>query len=1374
MKFGPFAVMSVFSDKFIRLLIFAAAVLCGVLFIVTTVVSLKPLSHPIRFYIARSTEDCIPRKSMLLAPLEVADSIKYTVQGQPGIMAVTTTIDSLPLPDTSYYDCKSGHFDSLSIYVRSNILGYAGVWVKKPISIPETLYMCLYPPKDSSQRLRSDTSTLRPLDLRFSTHIENYQINVIDTSLYKRGRVDISYCYSRRQSGEFWIVVCDGGCKPTANAGQLSQHESSQKLDSILAVIILGLLGERKAKDKKDKQDSLVLGSLISHMTDSTDSTRRFLRDVYDSAYDAVAKNDSEMCIRTVRDYARRHFREESLPCFDKILGRFVPGAVDTRTLRKVYYDEYSQQEWRRKKLERILTFLGAPSLFAVIATLIYIVFLKKPFEKLGKKVNEWMAGWRIFNWIGRRRYLRSVAKKYGEVKIPYGNPRTFPMTDIYVPLRGKGYNISENIDIFQELKRQTRIMITGAPGAGKSMLLNRIAFDLVQRETEPVVPNCIPVIVELQEVTEVTRDAESLVQHLEKAFKQHKFPNAKHFILRNLEKGRLMLLLDGLDEVPGNYDLVVQGIKNLLDTYDRCPAIVTCRTAVYRDEFRNQSHRHLEVASFSDKDIYRFLSNWENEMPPDKSVNLLIHHLDDYPKIKLLATNPLLLTIMTCLYVDDPKFELPRSRSEFYNESTQWLLEQWDRFKNKRNKYSGAKKHNILQHLALNMLDASMEKGEVRGIIEEEKAIRIVRNEVPDVGLDDADASPILDEIVERSGLLLKVDGGRRYQFVHLSLQEYFAACRLEDDVDGLLRRFRANPDGWREVVKLWCGSKRDSSKVIEQIFDEDSKTAFECIADATKVDDALVYRIVCKLQEKLWEDEEHGPIVLAFGLVAADAKPRGQKVFEFLKDALITSDSVVRRSRAAFALAATKRSAAVEVLAEEYMKLEEARRALESMGNLAVKGLERMAAQGSLMAVDSLASIGTPPTLEALVRILYFPRTEVAERAAWRLANMLQQIEVEKQLDGYQLDPAWRVLDDLNWVWEPHVSASAGSLKPIVGRIAYLIKNTPVERLREIDLPIDARIAVPLALEQNLLHLKSELKSRPAVSPGYDSLLSQITNLAYTRLRELVLHRAKLRLERDQADEALSEEIIKSGAISDHLKKFVSGLSSTEQVDLFGLLLAEKNIPNHSDWQNLRPQLARYGYSIESALSQLLFAKRRLSQSISYLLVLSFFVIMSLASFIQLPVTVRHNISVYPIGYIGWIIGVAVIAAGWIFFVFDRKHISIKYPRDFFNYGVRGIFYVPQKYIFSGDVSGFTDVRLALIYVCFMVWFLALVCNAWTLVWNTIGANYVTICLFVSFVVALFWDIFGFPSVFKEDESAFAGLVPILSILYRFTAKP
>ena len=81
----------------------------------------------------------------------------------------------------------------------------------------------------------------------------------------------------------------------------------------------------------------------------------------------------------------------------------------------------------------------------------------------------------------------------------------------------------------------------------------------------------------------------------------------------------------------------------------------------------------------------------------------------------------------------------------------------------------------------------------------------------------------PGLDEIVQRSGLMLAIDGGTRYQFTHLTLQEYFAARALEAKQDELLDFYRATPDAWREVVR----TLRDAAQFQDLVLQRDPLAA-------------------------------------------------------------------------------------------------------------------------------------------------------------------------------------------------------------------------------------------------------------------------------------------------------------------------------------------------------------------------------------------------------------------------------------------------------------------------------------------------------------------------------------------------------------------
>ena len=263
----------------------------------------------------------------------------------------------------------------------------------------------------------------------------------------------------------------------------------------------------------------------------------------------------------------------------------------------------------------------------------------------------------------------------------------------------------------------------------------------------------------------------------------------------------------------------------------------------MYRDEFSGVTGQTLDIVELSDQQIRRFLNAWESEFPPDKSIDGLMELLRNRPQILSLVKNPLLLTIVAHLYTD-PNFELPRSRAEFYRESTRILLDQWQ-YKGgdgyKYNRYRNQDKLQVLQHLALYNQDHGLRQAQTAAVWIIQRFSSRFASVLPSLTLSESDANPILNEIAERSGLFIAIDGGDRYQFAHLTLQEYFAAIALVGSEAELIQRFERDLVAWREVVKLWCGLAPDSTTMIQAVYAHDPITGFECLADAQKVEQEL-----------------------------------------------------------------------------------------------------------------------------------------------------------------------------------------------------------------------------------------------------------------------------------------------------------------------------------------------------------------------------------------------------------------------------------------------------------------------------------------------------------------------------------------------------
>jgi NACHT domain len=831
-----------------------------------------------------------------------------------------------------------------------------------------------------------------------------------------------------------------------------------------------------------------------------------------------------------------------------------------------------------------------------------------KKWMMLVKKVDDWVygqfAGTPFFENLALKRYRQALVENYQELKIPFRvNHKPLDMGEIYVPLKVAGSSDSEQVDAYGSIAKYRRLMIKGIPGSGKTMLLRHVAFsygkgNLLGLENRPV-----PVLLELHRLNDADLTEEKLIGAIVEAFKRNRFPKAERFVCHSLEQGKLMLLLDGLDEVNSkvrsNLALKISDLLRSLDKKQGCRLIVTCRTAVYDDEFASENDQTLEVVEFTDQQMQRFLEAWKKEIPVGKSIDQLMQTLRDRPQVMSLARNPLLLTIIVHLY-SDPTFELPRSRAEFYHKSTRILLDQWQGQLN-LNKYGGADKQRVLQQLALYQQKTSTEQLQDRRSIDYPVVLEQIGMLLPSLNLDPKnDSIPLLNELVERSGLFLRIDGGQRYQFAHLTLQEYFAAVALADKSDELVLLFEQDPMSWHEVVKLWCGIAGNSTSLITEIYKRDELLAFECLADAQEVEQSLADSIIDHFQKLLGSHDQQEELVRAFGAVAASDRLRGQKVFQFLQSSLCCPMQRYHYESIAQAISFTNRPQAAKILAKFYAAVvihkdplsfvigdltnEIAGQYLVRMGDLAVSELVLLANQGFSYAVNDLHSIGTVKAAEALVPMLWMEQhINVQSIAALCLASLLKQPIIENGLNNYSADKLGKGIivkhtkktgkssadgritsidyderkKKFTWVWEPFQFEPNLTMVTIVGRIAQLInaefndekKNYIFSRS---NIHIDQRIAISLFAIQDRgkIQLDSKFKN---MSPKQLKMVVKITN------------------EDEFSDEKLYHLFRNLNSDAAIMMLLLKDLSPTIKFSLiYGLATAERT-PNIYDWLSI-----------------------------------------------------------------------------------------------------------------------------------------------------------------------------------------------------------
>ncbi|MGW6272711.1 NACHT domain-containing protein [Streptomyces sp. NPDC055060] len=747
------------------------------------------------------------------------------------------------------------------------------------------------------------------------------------------------------------------------------------------------------------------------------------------------------------------------------------------------------------------------------------------------------LPGRALFACGGERRFLDRYAAdlhaRHHEVPIPFavlsGPDVRISVAAVYVPLRAaEGISTRgsagaevlgwEAVDAL--LADGKKVIVCGDPGAGKSMYLRRAVLAWAEsrgtaasgsstaraarrgsarggpgrggrrdrgRRHGGIRPERLPVLLELHELKPdaLTLGTLDVVALLARHFASPAGRNVPaRWIERQLLDGRATLYLDGLDEVPAaqRYDLV-RWIRNVARKYPRAGMIVTCRTAVYpahREQLKEVIDRSLAIQEFTDLHIHQFLRGWRwpERTPPD-SVDRLQRALGEVPRLMSLARNPLLLTAIAYLYsyvYPATDKELPRTRAEFYQQVSDAFVDD----RGRQGEFGGELKRAVLCNAGLRAQDAlagspdrrRMDEGVGRefpgGVLMEWVAQTLERqHEMPDK------ARLMIDELCVRSGLLSRIENGRYYQFAHLSLQEYLAAEALADDWTGLLTRYDADPERWRETVRLWCGvTRRDCSPMIRDLRARDVLLAFQCLSEARHVDGDLIGEMIRDAGDRLGSsdtgDAAGAVLEAALGVAGTGPAVMSDSVFALLErlvTAAATPESV--RCAAYRALAATASSRAAHSLAPLLDRHTAAGAALASMGDIAVPALREAALQGSRSAVDALGAMGTGRAATALVDVMvtgHYAVSLLRRPCAVLLGGLVVEPEVERALRERSV--TGEEVRSLSRVWAPFAESADDPVIPLMGVLTGLVR----EAFEQGELPpedgLDQRLVAALLL--------------------------------------------------------------------------------------------------------------------------------------------------------------------------------------------------------------------------------------------------------------------------------------------------------------------
>jgi hypothetical protein len=372
------------------------------------------------------------------------------------------------------------------------------------------------------------------------------------------------------------------------------------------------------------------------------------------------------------------------------------------------------------------------------------------------------------------------------------------------------------------ELANETQFLnVLGQPGAGKSTFLRRIGLEaLLPAEERTFNHCCVPVYVELKRSKAQRVSLPEIIRH---EFASFGFPTG--FSDLALRHGKLLVLLDGLDEVPSdNLDNVIEDIREFVDTNSLNRFITSCRTAFYKTWFTRFTD--VVLADFNEEQIKAFLRNWfrspmDRERKTDEKFWDMLNRPENHATLEL-AGRPLLLTFI-CLFHDET-LSLPANRSDLYEGAFRILLEKWAAEKRIRNDPIC---HGLTTKWEILLLE------QIAGPAFVENKIFFTENELTDeidhflhkdLNAPDVEGRDVMEAIEIQQGLLVK-RAQNVYSFSHLTLQEYLAARyflntgKTSELIEEHLFQHR-----WREVFLLIVGIGR-ADNILLRMADTISK---------------------------------------------------------------------------------------------------------------------------------------------------------------------------------------------------------------------------------------------------------------------------------------------------------------------------------------------------------------------------------------------------------------------------------------------------------------------------------------------------------------------------------------------------------------------
>ena len=502
---------------------------------------------------------------------------------------------------------------------------------------------------------------------------------------------------------------------------------------------------------------------------------------------------------------------------------------------------------------------------------------------------------------VALKRYLASVVKQHRYVRFAgmaeVSGPDEVEMSRIFVMPRvveqtGSGAREAKPAAAHRLLaggNAPRRLVILGGPGSGKTTLLESFCLALAHGALEQSsaasfswaggLPRLVPVFYRIRDLERDLETQRTIWDALRHDCSRKTGQNLPlDFFPRQMERGPLMLLFDGLDEAasPARRNQMVERIEAFVDGLTaESRVMVTSRPHDYRRRFEAAAYRHYELCEFDDDEIQKFVQGWRTVHEPDRTAAVekgeaLWKALQAREDILPLARNALLLTMIVRVHFG--LGALPDSRLKLYEKCSETLLKHWAAAKDlPASPIDFYQKRRFLSQLAFDMQGEAEKLAEgvtlqIRRAELERRLERFLREKGA------GDTLNVVETIVDRlhaHDAILVQYGGDQFGFVHRSFQEYFAAVWMAEELDeaDFQARLAAEPPGWNETLYLAVAQLKDRERrrtLLELLKRGRAEFALACLKAAAP-EEPWLRLLVQFLARYTWDGREYVGLAVA-----------------------------------------------------------------------------------------------------------------------------------------------------------------------------------------------------------------------------------------------------------------------------------------------------------------------------------------------------------------------------------------------------------------------------------------------------------------------------------------------------------------------------